>query len=70
MKKIMTLVLVASVVVLNLVMLDVNVWVAIVLVLGGLGFGLAADACGEKKSPKRTISLSKAARQQRELARA
>lgn len=70
MKKIMTLVLIASVVVLNLVMLNVNVVCAILLVVGAFGLGAIVDCCGEKKSPKHTISLSKAARQQRELARA
>jgi len=70
MKKIMVLVLIAAVAILNLVLLGLNFWLAMVLVIGALALAAFADVAGEKKSPKRTITMSQAARHQRDLARA
>lgn len=69
MKKMAVIAVIAAIAVLNLWLMGLN----IILCLALVGFGFCVAAFGDfssKKEPKQTISLTKAARQQRELAKA
>lgn len=70
MKKFAVLALIAAIVVANLILSGMNIWLGLTLSGTALAIAAIGDAASEKKSSKRSVSMSKAARQQRELAQA
>lgn len=70
MKKFAVLAVIAAMVVANFILSGMNVWLGLALAGTALTVAAVGDAASEKKSPRRTVSMNKAARQQRELAQA
>jgi len=70
MKKMAVIAVIAAIAVMNLWLMGLDF--ILCLVLAGFGFAAAAfgDITSEKKAPKQTISMTKAARQQREMVKA
>lgn len=61
---------IAVIVAMNLWLMDVNFFLALALVVIGLAIAAIGDATSEKKEPKQTVSMTKAARQQQDLVNA